>query len=324
MRFSIIVPIYNVEKYLEYCIESLIIQSYKDFEIILINDGSQDKSLEICENYKSKDNRIIVIDQTNKGVSAARNAGITIARGEYILFIDGDDSLRPNALEIIDRAIDGDALVIFKYAITDENNKVINDKVDILCNSINSIDDLKKDYLCFDHPASAWIKCVSNKFFNGEIASIRFNEETGFGEDQIYTCDVYSVSKKVAIVDKALYAYRQRVGSAMNSYKSSRIIDIERYINHIENTLKVDNLNEKEFKKYINRKALKECVSEVILICRLKISKKEKKLLMKDLINHPLFKRVHCDFKILKESLILSLAKLKMKGAILSIYSLLK
>lgn len=324
MRFSIIVPIYNVEKYLEYCIESLINQSYKDFEIILINDGSKDKSLEICENYKSKDNRIIVIDQTNKGVSAARNAGITIARGEYILFIDGDDSLLPNALENIDSAIEGDALVIFKYAITDENNNVINDKVDILSNSINSIADLKKDYLCFDHPASACIKCVSNKFFNGEIASIRFNEETGFGEDQIYTCDVYSVSKKVVIVDKALYAYRQRVGSAMNSYKSSRIIDIERYINHIENTVKVDNLNEKEFKKFINRKALKECVSEVILICRLQISKKEKKLLMKDLINHPLFKRVHCDFKILKESLIFSLAKLKMKGAILSIYSLLK
>lgn len=88
---SIIIPIYNVEKYLSKCIESLVGQTYKDIEIILINDGSPDHCLSICEQYSKKDNRIIVINQENKGVSAARNAGLKIAKGEYIGFIDPDD-----------------------------------------------------------------------------------------------------------------------------------------------------------------------------------------------------------------------------------------
>ena len=88
---SIIIPIYNVEKYLSKCIESLVGQTYKDIEIILINDGSPDHCLSICEQYSKKDNRIIVIDQENKGVSAARNAGLKMAKGEYIGFVDPDD-----------------------------------------------------------------------------------------------------------------------------------------------------------------------------------------------------------------------------------------
>ena len=97
---SIIIPIYNAEKYLNSCIESVLSQQVKDFELLLINDGSKDNSLDICNEYASKDSRIKVFDKPNGGVSSARNLGLDNATGEYIMFIDADDRLTPNALEM--------------------------------------------------------------------------------------------------------------------------------------------------------------------------------------------------------------------------------
>lgn len=99
MLFSIIVPVYNVEKYLVRCIESVINQTFKDFECILIDDGSLDNSGNICDEYSLKDSRIVVVHQNNAGVSAARNTGLNIAKGEYICFCDSDDWLEDSLLE---------------------------------------------------------------------------------------------------------------------------------------------------------------------------------------------------------------------------------
>ena len=96
---SIIVPIYNVELYLEKCIESIINQTYKDIEVILINDGSTDKSGIICDKYAKIDDRIIVLHKENGGVSSARNKGLDIAKGDYIAFVDPDDYIEPNMYE---------------------------------------------------------------------------------------------------------------------------------------------------------------------------------------------------------------------------------
>lgn len=98
-KISIVVPIYNAEKYLERCIQSILVQTYSDFEVLLINDGSKDNSIKICQQYEKKDNRIKVIDKKNEGVSQTRNQGIKIARGKYIQFIDSDDFIEPNMLE---------------------------------------------------------------------------------------------------------------------------------------------------------------------------------------------------------------------------------
>jgi len=100
-KVSIIVPVYNVELYLEECLYSIINQTFEDIEIILINDGSTDHSLEIMEKFAKKDNRIKIISQKNKGVSEARNAGILIASGDYILFVDSDDVILTNTIEIL-------------------------------------------------------------------------------------------------------------------------------------------------------------------------------------------------------------------------------
>ncbi|MEG2489458.1 glycosyltransferase family 2 protein, partial [Anaerorhabdus sp.] len=92
-KLSVVMPIYNVEEYLPKCIESCLSQTYKDFELFLVNDGSKDNSLDICRTYEQKDTRIHVIDKPNGGLSDARNAGMRVATGEYIYFVDSDDFL---------------------------------------------------------------------------------------------------------------------------------------------------------------------------------------------------------------------------------------
>lgn len=106
MRFSIVVPIYNVEKYLKDCIDSVLVQSYSDYELILVDDGSPDNCPRICDDYAYKDSRIRVIHKENGGLSAARNTGIQYANGEYIVFLDGDDCLYENALQEVNSCIE--------------------------------------------------------------------------------------------------------------------------------------------------------------------------------------------------------------------------
>ena len=100
MQFSIIIPVYNAERYLHQCIESVIAQTFKDWEMILVNDGSKDGSLAICQEYTSKDSRIRVIDKPNGGPSSARNRGLDEAQGEYVYFMDADDWIEKNYLEV--------------------------------------------------------------------------------------------------------------------------------------------------------------------------------------------------------------------------------
>ena len=101
IKISVIVPIYKVEKYLRRCIDSIINQTFKNIEIILVNDGSPDNCPKICEEYKNKDNRIIIINQENQGLSVARNSGIRIARGQYLVFIDSDDYIEEDMIEYL-------------------------------------------------------------------------------------------------------------------------------------------------------------------------------------------------------------------------------
>lgn len=105
-KISIIVPVYNVEKYLHECVNSILEQTFTDFELILVNDGSQDNSGAICDEYAAKDNRITIIHQENQGQAAARNNAIAIAKGEWIHFVDSDDSIHPQMLEILYSAVD--------------------------------------------------------------------------------------------------------------------------------------------------------------------------------------------------------------------------
>ena len=116
---SIIVPVYNVEKYLEACVNSILNSTFTDYELILVDDGSTDRSGEICDDYQEMDQRITVIHQENAGVAAARNAGLRVSRGEYITFVDSDDLVHPLMLEtLITEISSGD------YAMGQQNHQL--------------------------------------------------------------------------------------------------------------------------------------------------------------------------------------------------------
>ena len=115
-KISVVVPVFNVEDYLCACIESIINQSFRDLEIILVNDGSTDSSLDICNTFSARDQRITVINQKNTGLSGARNSGIKAARGEYILFVDSDDFVAANSLKVVCDAISSNKAEIYEFA----------------------------------------------------------------------------------------------------------------------------------------------------------------------------------------------------------------
>ena len=126
-KISVIVPVYNVEKYLDKCVESIVNQTYKNLEIILVDDGSTDSCPEICDEWAKKDNRIKVIHKPNGGLSSARNAGMDSMTGSYIQFVDSDDYIKSNMIEVMyGNIIKGDYDVcVCNYSFIDESDNVI-------------------------------------------------------------------------------------------------------------------------------------------------------------------------------------------------------
>ena len=120
IKYSFIVPVYNTEKYLKKCLDSLVNQTYKDFEIIVVNDGSTDKSSNIISKYQKKYKNIIVIDKENEGLSMARNRGVQKSSGKYIIFVDSDDYVSNKLLEEVDKKIDDSDILRFQIATEDE------------------------------------------------------------------------------------------------------------------------------------------------------------------------------------------------------------
>ena len=123
IRISVVIPIYNSEQFLKRCTDSVLSQSYKNFELILVDDGSKDNSGKMCDYIASQDNRVHVIHQENAGAGAARNAGINIAKGEYIVFVDSDDMIEPDYMELLSKH--NEDLVFIDVDRVDEQGKVL-------------------------------------------------------------------------------------------------------------------------------------------------------------------------------------------------------
>ena len=209
-KVSVIIPVYNVENYLQKCLDSVINQSLKDIEIICINDGSTDSSLNILKSYASQDNRIIIIDKPNEGVSVARNKGLEIAKGEYIVFVDSDDWLELNALELCYNKIkqDNSDMVVFNHAeIRNKEYKISKQlsKIPQICNFIDTCENF------FYQPTSMWGKFVSKK-----LITHKFIKGIKKCEDSLYFWEICFKNPKISILDTPLYNYLQRDKSAMH------------------------------------------------------------------------------------------------------------
>lgn len=199
---SIIVPIYNAEYTLPRCIESIQAQTYGDFELILINDGSKDNSLAVCKRYAEQDNRIAVIDQPNGGVAAARNAGLDVAKGEYLYFIDPDDYAEPELLGKM-LAVQAD-LVICSYMIDDLDSKgnVVSTVEKHVDQSAESIEALIRGDTKLLFPL--WNKLFRRAYV--EEYSIRFLP-LSFWEDACFIWDYLKYAEKISCIDVSMYHY---------------------------------------------------------------------------------------------------------------------
>ena len=235
---SIIIPIYNVEKYITKCIDSIIKQDYKNLEIILVNDGSKDNSLKICEKYKKMDNRIVLINKENGGVSSARNEGLKIAKGEYISFVDGDDFLEPDFVSymlniIIKYNCD---IAISKNCFRDDKEKqILKDKVNIYDS---------KDTLSLLLSMRINVGCWNKMYKKSAINNLSFDEKQFYGEGLLFISTVAQKIKKSAIFERKIYHYRQdNIASATKKYKFESFVNGEKSLQLIEENLTIKDKN---------------------------------------------------------------------------------
>ena len=216
-KISVIVPVYNQAQFLEECIESIINQTYKNLEIILVDDGSTDDSLTICRKYEELDKRIKVIHKENGGLSSARNAGLDVAKGKYIMFSDSDDMYVPNSCELLLKEIvsKNADYVVGNYINCDEDgtlweNAIFDQKE--YKNFRLSIDDYTKSFYIMS-------SSVCNKMFRRSFIKklkLRFVEGVP-AEDAIFTTYCFIKSKATYYVKDIMYLYRQRNGTSIST-----------------------------------------------------------------------------------------------------------
>lgn len=205
MLISVIVPIYNTEKYLKNCIKSILNQTYKELELILIDDGSQDGSGDICDRYAMIDKRVIVVHQGNSGVSVARNRGIDIANGDYITFVDSDDWLEENTFKILTELLksnNSDMIVSNAYFRNEKDLRFIG----IPGNRLRYTAEEAKDLLLKFQFSTSLCMCLYSKSI---IKGAHLNESIHFWEDLEYQYRVICKADKIAVNTTPLYHYRE-------------------------------------------------------------------------------------------------------------------
>ena len=209
---SIIIPVYNVEEYIKECLDSLLNQTYKNIEIIIVDDGSKDGSGNICDEYAKKDNRIKVIHKENGGVSKARNVGLDIATGKYITFLDSDDYLFKEGIEALyNLCIENQADISIAGVQDVENGKETRKNPEFHC--VFDREGVLKAFL-----EERFFQCViwAKMYKRGLIGNERFNEDITIAEDFEFLHRVLKKVNKVALdTSKMVYYYRVRVGSLM-------------------------------------------------------------------------------------------------------------
>ena len=220
---SIIVPVYNVEKYITKCLESIVNQDYKDFELILVNDGSKDNSINLANGYlKDKDIKWSIINKENGGLASARNAGLKVAKGEYISFIDSDDYISTDFLTTLLQALIKEnadySFCAFEFVKKQEIDIDSNDK-EILFNKDELLKTFLKRTINFVVPSMLFKKEFLDK------NELSFNEALRFSEDQPFIWNVILNTNKAIYLYKKMYGYYIRENSIMTSTSLDKIIN---------------------------------------------------------------------------------------------------
>lgn len=286
--FSVIIPVYNVEKYLNHCLDSVIIQTYHDYEIICINDGSTDNCPVILNEYAEENDKIRIINQENKGLSAARNRGIKEAKGDYLFFLDSDDWIETNTLEVLEKQLvnnDYDVLC-FKGKIYNEAEKIYIYDEDLDEEVLGGWDYYNKYALKLRnfHFVSSVLRLYKRQFL---LENKLFFKEGIFHEDNLFTPIVCYNAKSIKIINQTLYAYRIRGGSITQKMDFKKLIDKITIANTLSSffiplsVIKKENIYKILANAYIG-----------VFVNTLKLNSHEKLSEVKKLINYNYFRTV--------------------------------
>ena len=230
IKFSIIVPVYNASTYLADAIESVICQSYKEWELLLIDDGSTDDSKSICEQYQKRDNRIKLISKKNEGVSATRNIGLERACGKYVVFLDADDWMSNEYLEFSDKVLketDADLLVL-NY--NEAKGSCIKSGIPISETLCTGVHENRNELITFTLELASgdskkwyglmrpvWAKVFKKSLI--EKSNLKFDPKLKYGEDTAFLLAYLILVKKIAYRNECVYYYRNNAFSVMNNKK---------------------------------------------------------------------------------------------------------
>ena len=223
-RVSVIVPVYQVEDYLPACLDSILAQTFRDFELIVVDDGTRDGCPAIMDAYAARDARIRLLHKENGGLSSARNAGLDVARGEYVAFVDSDDTVEATLLEDTVRAADetGAEQVLFNYRLVDENGAqppylAIADEV-IDLERLGLANYLYQYWMPYRHGQEAWSKLYRRSVIEENGLRYAPNDEI-FAEDTLFSAMYLLHTRKIAALSTAYVNYMQRGGSLMAAKK---------------------------------------------------------------------------------------------------------
>ena len=224
-QVSIIVPVYQVEKYLRQCIDSILAQTFRDFELILVDDGSKDQSGTICDEYAGIDGRVRVIHKENGGLSDARNTGLERAVGKYFMFVDSDDYIAPTMVEHLYNSIQSEradiAICNFCHVFDKKEKKDFSTDIKAEVLRGKEIFYYRKNDRSYGFWTVAWNKLYKRETFRN--VRFRFGK---YHEDEFWANDIYQMDIRVVTIPECLYYYRQRDNSIMRKESIARNLDI--------------------------------------------------------------------------------------------------
>lgn len=253
-KITAILPIFNVEKYLDECLESIHNQSYQDWEAILVNDGSTDSSLDICNKWENKDSRFKVINKPNGGVNTARNKGLDNAKGEYIIFIDSDDIIHQKTFEKTLNKIESDNLDMLVF---DRQSFKCSKQIDTTGTTlkVQGEEEFQKTFSYKDLDYKRfyiylWFMVVWGLVIKRSLLkNIRFPENLKMGEDQVAIKDALLSAKKIQFMPERLYFYRNRPGSAVTE-RHKKSFDIFQSYNMMKSVLEKHNQLDNQYSDF--------------------------------------------------------------------------
>lgn len=238
MKLSILIPVYNVEKYLKECLESVLCQRFNDYEIILIDDGSSDGSSEICDIYSSKYDAIKTIHKKNEGLILARRDAIDYAQGEYCLFLDSDDKLREGCLDLLSTYMNqGVDMVLFNLSNWDSDINVVIDRRPVFDHecifSDSELNTIREVYLTTDYLNNMVIKLIKRCIISNDPIDYRNGNYSSYGEDALQSAYLFDQARQIVYLPISFYLYRKNSNSITQSAKSfsqlSKMINFDFY-----------------------------------------------------------------------------------------------